>query len=139
MDMTDLYQEKILAFARAARASTRLTSPMASAEVKNPSCGDLVSIDLNYDENGIITHIGAHAEGCALCEAGTGFLLTLAIGSATKDIHTMSDQLTSWLKKEHDHLLADDQHALSPVRDFTSRHHCVSLSFEAAAKAISNA
>ena len=139
MDMNDLYQEKILAFARIARASTRLTMPMATAEIKNPSCGDLVCVDLNYDEEDIITAIGAHIEGCALCEAGAGFMLTMAQGRHRHDISPMADQLASWLKHAHDNLLTEDQQAFTPARDFSSRHQCVTLPFDAAVKALSQA
>ena len=138
MDMTDLYQEKILAFARATRASTLLPSPMATAEIKNPACGDLVRVDLNFNDNGIITAIGAHSEGCALCEAGTGLLLSLAEGRHSDDILPMALQLRTWLAHEHENLLTADQDAFTPAREFTARHQCITLSFEAAAKAISN-
>ena len=138
MDMTDLYQEKILAFARNARASTVLSSPMASAEIKNPACGDLVRVDLNFNDDGIITAIGTHSKGCALCEAGTGLLLAVAKGRHRDDILPMAEQLTAWLAHDHENLLTKDQSAFTPAREFTARHQCITLSFEAAAKAISN-
>ena len=136
MDMTDLYQEKILAFARAARASTRLTHPLVSAEVKNPTCGDLVHVDLAINEDGIITAIGTQTQGCALCEAGTGLLIALAKDRPHQDIPKITAQLTAWLKKEDNALITEDQSAFIPVRDFTSRHQCVTLSFQAASKAL---
>ena len=63
-------------------------------------------------------------------------LLALAKDRPHQDIPKITAQLTAWLKKEDDTLITDDQNAFIPVRDFTSRHQCVTLSFHAASKAL---
>ena len=44
--LEDLYQSKILEFARMARGINLLTDPTVSFTSKNPVCGDEVTIDL---------------------------------------------------------------------------------------------
>ncbi|MCE2518136.1 MAG: iron-sulfur cluster assembly scaffold protein [Alphaproteobacteria bacterium] len=136
MDTEQLYQDRILAFARAARQQTRLVDPGYSASVTNPSCGDQVQLDLELDAAGRITRIGAVATGCALCEAATGLLTETLVGVHRDDVMTMDTHLTRWLQGESDALCLDGQEAFTPVRDFTTRHGCVRLPFQAAAKAI---
>ena len=75
MDAAALYQKQILALAREARASKRLDEPMHTASARNPTCGDRVTVDLNTDDDGRISAMGAKVEGCALCEAATGACL----------------------------------------------------------------
>ena len=80
MNLEQLYQEKILAFARLARQSTPLENAAFSATVKNPTCGDRVRVDLDLDPDNRITRLAVAADGCALCEAASGLLLTTAPG-----------------------------------------------------------
>ena len=46
--LEDLYQSKILEFARIARDISLLTDPNVSFTSKNPVCGDEVTIDFDY-------------------------------------------------------------------------------------------
>lgn len=138
MSLEQLYQEKILAFARIARASTSLDGAHYTATIKNPTCGDRVRIDLDLDENSVIVRLGAAADGCALCEAATGFLLTVAPGQNASEIEGYSTLIETWLKDENASPHIDGQEAFTPVKAFASRHGCVALPFQALTKALSN-
>jgi nitrogen fixation NifU-like protein len=138
MDTDQLYQKKILDLAREARARTPLDSPQFSAVVDNPSCGDRVRVDIILNSHEQIQDIGALAQGCVLCEAATGFLLKLAPGRHQDDFAKFHDHISEWLKSNHDDLISNQQIAFTPVRDFPSRHSCVSLPFSAAIKALKN-
>ena len=136
MDTEQLYQTRILAYARTARQQTRLEGAAYHASVSNPSCGDRVEIDLAVNAAGEITHIGAAAAGCALCEAATGLLVETVIGTHRDEVMTWADRLAPWLKGESETLCLEGQEAFTPVRAFTTRHGCVRLPFQAAAQAL---
>jgi nitrogen fixation NifU-like protein len=139
MDTDPLYQEKILALARMARTGVPLERPQFSGVVNNPTCGDRVRIDITLDSSGYVQKIGAKVEGCALCEAGAGFLLDLAPGRHRNDFADIHDRIAAWLKGGSDAMVAGQQAAFIPVRDFAARHKCVTLPFSAAADALKDA
>ena len=66
--MDQLYQERILALARATRGMEPLDDHTHEASVSNPTCGDRVDIRLKI-ENGTVIAASAAIRGCALCEA----------------------------------------------------------------------
>jgi nitrogen fixation NifU-like protein len=134
-----LYQDKILAFARLARTSKQLASPQYSGTANNPACGDKVRVDITLDESGYIQEIGAVAEGCALCEAGAGYLIKTAPRMHRGDLARLPGRITAWLKGESPEMVSKQQAAFTPVRDITARHKCVTLPFSAAAEALKDA
>jgi nitrogen fixation NifU-like protein len=146
MDTEQLYQDRILAFARTARKPPNLGAfdlgPLNlnlgdfTASVNNPSCGDKVEMGLNLDKNNRISTINAAAQGCVLCEAATGLLLTALVGHHKDDLPRLEAAIKTWLNGDHDDLALEGQDAFMPVRAFTSRHLCVRLPFQAAAKAV---
>ena len=52
--MDALYQEKILAFAKATRGQTPLPAPTHAALVSNPTCGDQVDLKLQIEHDVIL-------------------------------------------------------------------------------------
>jgi nitrogen fixation NifU-like protein len=98
--MDQLYQERILAYARATRAMEPLDEHTHEASVSNPTCGDRVDIRLKI-ENGTVIAASAAIRGCALCEAGAGLLTKIAPQRQQQDLKRMRDALaltiqTSW-------------------------------------------
>ncbi|HCD49069.1 MAG: hypothetical protein CNE91_04165 [SAR116 cluster bacterium MED-G04] len=135
MDAAALYQKQILALAREARASKRLDEPMHTASARNPTCGDRVTVDLNTDDDGRINAMGAKVEGCALCEAATGLMLTTMAGQRLSDTARFQDEITDWLEGKSDDTAIDGQDSFIPVKSFSARHGCVTLPFRALGKA----
>jgi len=135
MDTEKLYQEKILAFARAARQHGLLEDADHSATVSNPTCGDRVRLDLKIAPDNKITAVGAKADGCALCEASTGLAISTLIGRDAAELSILAETIEAWLAGKGDTPDLEDCGAFTPVKDYSSRHSCVCLPFRAAAKA----
>ena len=136
MDTSQLYHEKILAYARASRTKKMPENAQYVGRKNNPACGDHINVMLTLNDEGYVLDIGAEVEGCALCEAGAGLLIEIAPGKHRNDLDDIASQIEAWLSKSHDDLIASNQEIFTPVRDFTSRHTCVCLPFQAAAKAV---
>ena len=100
--LEDLYQSKILEFARMARDINLLTDPNVSFTSKNPVCGDEVTIDLIINKDNIISHYGHKVRGCALCEASTGLLSKNVIGLNFKNSFILKENLSFWLNEKID-------------------------------------
>ena len=133
--MDALYQEQILALAKAVRLQVPLPQPDKTATHSNPLCGDRVDISLTLDHT-IITDIGASVRGCALCEAGTGLLMAIAPRISTTDLAVLTDAFALWLAGDDAAPIHKEMQKFMPVRGIRNRHKCVLLSFEAARAAI---
>ena len=135
--MEQLYQERILALAKAIRGVAEIESPTHRASVSNPTCGDRVDIRLKI-ENGTVIAASAAIRGCALCEAGAGLLTHIAPQRRQQDLEQMRDALAAWLAGADEADILEEMSAFAPVRDIKNRHKCVTLAFEASVKALSD-
>ena len=133
--MKQLYQERILALAKAIRGVAEIESPTHRASVSNPTCGDRVDVSLRVSD-GVVDAASTHVRGCALCEAGAGLLVSLAPGLAVADIETQRDLLKAWLEGEDRDDLPAGMQDFQPVRAIRNRHKCVSLAYDACVAAL---
>ena len=134
--MEQIYQDRILAFARAARDATPLENATHRASVSNPTCGDRVDISLIV-EGDRIRAVSAAVRGCALCEAGAGLLMGSLDDMPLQTLDDMRADLTAWLGGEDKADINGDVAVFDPVRAIRNRHKCVTLAFEAGVKALS--
>ena len=75
----ELYNEAILAEARARHGHGRLTGPAVTVTCDNPLCGDRVTVDLHLDR-GQVTGFGQHTRGCLLTQAAASVVGRHAAG-----------------------------------------------------------
>ena len=134
--MEQIYQDRILVFARAARDATPLENATHRASVSNPTCGDRVDISLIV-EGDRIRAVSAAVRGCALCEAGAGLLMGSLDDMPLQTLDDMRADLTAWLGGEDMADINGDVAVFEPVRAIHNRHKCVTLAFEAGVKALS--
>ena len=134
--MEQIYQARILVFARAARDATPLENATHRASVSNPTCGDRVDISLIV-EGDRIRAVSAAVRGCALCEAGAGLLMGSLDDMPLQTLDDMRADLTAWLGGEDKADINGDGAVFEPVRAIRNRHKCVTLAFEAGVKALS--
>jgi nitrogen fixation NifU-like protein len=132
----DLYQEAILARARAGQADSRLEPHDARAIVDNPLCGDRVTIDLRLDA-GRVAALGQRTRGCALCQAAAETLREAAIGAGPADAEAGAAAVRAFLAGGAEPAARWSGFALfAPARGYPSRHGCVLLPFEALQRAL---
>ena len=135
--MEQIYQDRILAYARAARDAAPLENATHHASVSNPTCGDCVDIDLIVEGDRIVA-ASAAVRGCALCEAGAGLLMGSAQDLPLHDLTSMRDALAVWLGGSEAIEVSEDLEVFAPVRAIRNRHKCVTLAFEAGVRALSD-
>ena len=135
--MDQLYQDRILALAKAVRQAPELDDATHHATVSNPTCGDRVDIRLRVEDNEI-TGVSAAIRGCALCEAGAGLLIEQAPGLDIESFTSFGDDFGTWLAGDNTIDLPEPATAFAPVRAIRNRHKCVTLAFEAGKTALSD-
>ena len=131
-----IYQDRIVALAKATTGAGRLETPTRSARRDNPLCGDRVTIDVKLDGQGRITEIAHQVRGCLLCQASASALSAVAVGRDAAGIAEVRHDAERALGRQ-----AGEAHepftAFVPVAAHKSRQECVLLPFEALKDALS--
>ena len=132
--LTDLtiYHNKILELASKNKNSVEIADYNRETELKNPLCGDLVSIKLSL-QNHNIHDLSAKVKGCALCEASAGLLVDLYI-KKNLPITNFMPIFESWLSKKEENfpsILPKELEIFLPIQDIKNRHTCIKMPFQA--------
>lgn len=61
----------------------------------NPGCGDIISICLKVDDNGVIKDFKFEGEGCIVSQAGTSIISEMVIGKDIEEVLNMGPELMS--------------------------------------------
>jgi nitrogen fixation NifU-like protein len=71
--------------------SNRGAIESASAVQKggNPGCGDIVTVYVDADEEGMVRRLSFEGEGCMVSQAGTSLILEKALGKTLAEIEEM--------------------------------------------------
>ena len=133
----DLYQQAIIALAKRARDQPRLDAPDRTVTVDNPLCGDRITIDLVVADH-TVGEVGHITRGCLLCEASACLIVDHATGEKLGDLQAKAQALIGSFSDDSQSLsdLWPGLDTLAPARNYKSRHECVTLPFQALAKAL---
>ncbi|WP_421998741.1 iron-sulfur cluster assembly scaffold protein [Reyranella sp.] len=125
-----LYQDRIVALAKAKTGAGKLAEPTKSARRDNPLCGDRVVVDVRLGEKGKIAEIGHQVRGCLLCQASASALASVAVGRDAAGIAAIQQDAERALGRTEGEA-GEPFAAFAPVRNHRSRHECVLLPIEA--------
>jgi nitrogen fixation NifU-like protein len=131
-----LYQERIVALAKAKTGAGKLAAPTKSARRDNPLCGDRVIIDVRLDGQGRIAEIAHQVRGCLLCQASASALASVAVGRDGAGIAALRHDAERAIGREEG-TAGEPFSAFAPVANHKSRQECVLLPFEALEEALS--
>jgi nitrogen fixation NifU-like protein len=131
-----LYQERIVALAKAKTGAGKLANPTKSARRDNPLCGDRVTMEVMLDGDGRISGIAHQVRGCLLCQASASALASIALGKNAAAIAAVRHEAECALGREQG-AAGEPFAAFAPVAAHKSRQDCVLLPFEALKDALS--
>ncbi len=131
-----LYQERIVALARARTGAGKLANPTKSARRDNPLCGDRVTMEVALDKDGRIAEIAHQVRGCLLCQASASALASVAVGKNAAAIATVRHDAECALGRAQG-TAGEPFAAFAPVAAHKSRQDCVLLPLEALKAALS--
>ncbi|WP_116655095.1 iron-sulfur cluster assembly scaffold protein [Pelagibacterium sediminicola] len=140
MNFSDLYSQKILEIAGAARQMPRLESPDGTARKVSRICGSAIEVDLVLDD-GKVTAYGADVSACALGQTSAAIVASHIIGATPEELRTLRETMTAMLKADGPPPTGrwDDLKYLEPVRGYPARQASTLLVFEAVVGALEQA
>src|SRR5690606_967635 len=140
MEFSDLYSNRILEIAGAARQMPRLDAPHATARKVSRVCGSSITVDLAL-EDGHVAAYGADVQACALGQTSAAIVAEHIVGSTPAELRALREAVTAMLKADGPPPEGrwDDLKYLQPVRGFPARHASTLLVFDAVVEALERA
>ena len=132
-----LYQDRIVALAKAKTGAGKLAAPTRSARRDNPLCGDRVTIDVRLDEQRHDRRDRPQVRGCLLCQASASALASVAVGRDAAGIDEVRARTPSAPSAARRARRASRSRPSRRSRRHKSRQECVLLPFEALKDALS--
>jgi len=132
----DLYRRKIMEHYRNSPFRGVLENPDFSSGQVNRSCGDRISLTLNYEDDHI-KEARFSGEGCSLCIAGASMLCAALTQRPKASVAPFIEAFNAFLASDEERFsysglsedLEDALSALGSVRAYGARLPCVLLSW----------
>ena len=134
----DPYSDAIMDLAHKQSGHGRLADPRSSATLDNPLCGDRVTIDVEWTNEGTLKQVAHVVRGCALCLAAASVIGDGAPGKSINELAEAVNELKRFLRDEKTQSLRiwPDLAVFKPIRSHKSRFDCVLLPFAALLKGL---
>jgi|DewCreStandDraft_4_1066084.scaffolds.fasta_scaffold00029_326 nitrogen fixation NifU-like protein len=130
-----IYDEAILAEAKAQSGAGALERPAVRVEADNPLCGDRIALELAGSPSRIEA-LAHRTRGCLLTRAAASLIGRRAPGASTADLRAAIAELEALLATGTPAARWPELAMFTPVRTVRSRHDCVLLPFRALAEAL---
>lgn len=135
--LTSLYQETILDHYRRPRNRGSLPNADTAVELRNPLCGDVVTVMLRLGEDGRVAEATFEAEGCSIARASASMLTEVVRGLTTDEVRALELRVRALLAgepvDESPPPLPGDLVALGAVSRFPARVKCASMPWDSLA------
>ena len=132
-EIAALYQEMILDHYRRPRNKGTLEQADASVEMKNPLCGDEITLQVAFDQDGI-GDCRFSGRGCSISQASASMMTQLVKGKGADEINTLRNRFREMILGDTS-AVADEKlgslRALSGVSRFPARVKCALLAWNA--------
>ena len=128
-----LYQEMILDHYRRPRNKVELADADETVVMKNPLCGDEITVQLKYDGDSV-ADIGFSGRGCSISQASASMMTQLVKGRNIEEIESLRGRFREMVMGTEN--AADDKslgslRALGGVSKFPARVKCALLAWDA--------
>ena len=126
--MSDLYSEILLDHYRLPRNKGRLEHPTVSVEGVNTSCGDELTLDLEFDGD-VLRHVSFQGKGCAISMASASMLTEVLEGKTISEIERWITGFRSFIREGHEPEGLDmgDLSSLGGISQLPVRVKCATL------------
>lgn len=140
MDLSDLYNARIMELAAGIGPAQRLANPQGTASAHSKLCGSTIAVDLTLAE-GRVAEYGQTVKACLLGQASAAVMASNIVGSTPAELRAVAERMRAMLKAggEPPEGRWADLAVLEPVKDFKARHASTLLVFEAVEQALAQA
>lgn len=128
-----LYQELILDHYRRPRNKGEIADPDATIVMKNPLCGDEVTVQVRYDGDSV-SDIAFSGRGCSISQASASMMTQLVKGKSIEEIESIRGRFREMVmgtENAEDDKSLGALRALSGVSKFPARVKCALLPWDA--------
>ena len=108
-------------------------------ELRNPTCGDVLELEVKLKDDGKIEDIAFSGSGCTISQASASMMTDEVIGKTPEQVKEMVTAFSEMVTKETDQDLEDllgDAVILEGVADFPARIKCATLAWKAIYQAV---
>jgi len=138
-EIAALYQEMILDHYRRPRNKGALENADASVEMKNPLCGDEITLQVAFGDDGV-SDLKFSGRGCSISQASASMMTQLVKGKSAEEIEALRKRFRELVLGDQT-AVNDEQlgalRALSGVARFPARVKCALLAWNALETALS--
>lgn len=139
--MNQLYKSVIFDHSMHPRNFGSLENCTGSVELRNPSCGDIIKVFVNIEDD-VIKDIKYTCVGCTISKASTSIMSQEIKGKnvddAKKIIKAFSDNIIKKDINDDDKKMLGDARLLSDLAKFPTRIRCATLGWHATDKLIND-
>jgi nitrogen fixation NifU-like protein len=125
-----LYQERILDHYRRPRHKGTLERATGVHGVKNPLCGDDVTVAVLV-RDGVVVEARYAGTGCSIMQATASMLMGLVHGRTREEVDALSRRFDAMLASGTADASLGELDALAGVAAFKARHKCAKLPWQA--------
>ncbi|WP_125581385.1 Fe-S cluster assembly sulfur transfer protein SufU [Lacticaseibacillus suibinensis] len=135
--LDQLYRQVILDEASHPRHHGTLAAPDYAVTVRNPSCGDVLTLQLQV-QGGKITAAAFAGSGCTISQASGSLMTDRIIGQTPAQVMQLVSDFSELVIDGHSPAEAalGDAAVLKGVHQFPARIKCATLAWKAAAQAL---
>ena len=140
MDLKQIYREIVNEHNLHPGHKEPMTAPKIRRRGSNPTCGDDITIELDVDEQGIISAAAFQGEGCAVSQASTDILLDMIEGKEKSQalllVQTFMRMVRGEASEEEIESL-EEAASLQDVAHMPARVKCATLAWHTLEKMLS--
>ena len=138
--LDNLYRQIILDHSSHPHHHGTLDQSSQQIELNNPTCGDVIHLELAIDDQGLIQDIAFHGHGCSISTASASMMTDAVIGKTLEQAKELSAAFSELVQGQEITLEDElgDASMLSGVAKFPARIKCATLAWKALDKAIAN-
>lgn len=135
--LDQLYRQVILDHSQHPHHEGVLENSTDQIELVNPSCGDVIQLQLRIEENKV-QDIRFSGHGCTISRASASMMTDVMIGKTKEEVFELTQQFSEVVQgKEVSNIEAlGDAALLNGVAKFPARIKCATLSWKALEKAL---
>ena len=137
-EISALYQEMILDHYRRPRNKGTLERADAAVEMKNPLCGDEITLQVAFEGDGVCD-LRFSGRGCSISQASASMMTQLVKGKSAAEIDALRNRFREMMLGDQS-AGTDEQlgslRALSGVARFPARVKCALLAWNALERAL---
>ncbi len=140
MDLKQVYREIVNEHNLHPGHKEPLMRPAVERRGYNPTCGDDITLQLSYDDEGRIREVAFTGEGCAVSQASTDIMLDMIEGKSKEEalgiVESFMQMIRGTADEEQIEAL-DEAAALQDIAHMPARVKCATLSWYTLEKILS--